>query len=661
MVQAFLKRNGILLVTFAVYLATVLGIVGLIDAAFYQTRKRDIIFDYANQIFPKDVQDSVESLARGWRMALSRSPRDEAAFDSLREQARKLVSGPTSIFEIIVRDGEGNVVSDEKADKFRRFNHFSNSLWLPWFSRRVSQEFYEPSSGKSMGWYTYYFTTPDTLPAEAQAEIAGLTARYRLGTLAIAGLLTALTALFTLRVLLPMRNVIDCIESSTGERTRFVRRAKNRLEELYNRMARDALLARLQERLGERIHAGEALAAWELARESCQFVADQYAPAALACIELIEDGTGRFCATGRHLVARRSPQADLPTEGRLADEIALASSRGPSGTVLLPTALGPRTALQVIPSLERSGSRYGLALSLGQGDRAPEGEAAADLLGRVTRILTRSLEALQARYAALERERGRASINLSRNLGHDLTNIIATSKLELMTLEALLGPNAPALNGERHAILGESLRGLLNSTRFLQEVVNLYRAYAFLRHPVLEERDANELINETVRLFSLSISDRVRFVLNLDPEAPKARVDSRLFKLALFNLFSNAVDAIRRGSSGEGGQGTITLTTATASGGGLRVSVHDDGPGIRNERGEPAQPAEIERIFALGYTLGREGEGEGLGLNWVRTIVQEIHEGSILAENAPEGGARFTLTFPPAEKTHTSNSAESAA
>jgi CheY-like chemotaxis protein len=64
----------------------------------------------------------------------------------------------------------------------------------------------------------------------------------------------------------------------------------------------------------------------------------------------------------------------------------------------------------------------------------------------------------------------------------------------------------------------------------------------------------------------------------------------------------------------------------------------DDGPGIEAP----------DRIFEPFYTTKPVGEGVGLGLAVVYRRMNEFG-GSIRAENRPEGGARFVLTFTPAE------------
>lgn len=69
------------------------------------------------------------------------------------------------------------------------------------------------------------------------------------------------------------------------------------------------------------------------------------------------------------------------------------------------------------------------------------------------------------------------------------------------------------------------------------------------------------------------------------------------------------------------------------------VRVTDSGPGIA--------PADLPRVFDRFYRAdtARSTPGTGLGLSIVRQVV-ESHGGSVRAERAPGGGARFNLVFP---------------
>jgi two-component system OmpR family sensor kinase len=101
---------------------------------------------------------------------------------------------------------------------------------------------------------------------------------------------------------------------------------------------------------------------------------------------------------------------------------------------------------------------------------------------------------------------------------------------------------------------------------------------------------------------------------------------------ALLNLLKNAVAHSAEGSR-------ITLTAAP-DGDDVRISVEDNGPGMR--------PGDTERVFdrffrTHGPRVG--GGGSGLGLAIVKRLV-ELHGGTVTAGNRPTGGAIFTIRLP---------------
>jgi len=100
----------------------------------------------------------------------------------------------------------------------------------------------------------------------------------------------------------------------------------------------------------------------------------------------------------------------------------------------------------------------------------------------------------------------------------------------------------------------------------------------------------------------------------------------------LRNLVENAVHYSPDGA-------TIRLEAARADGS-VRISVTDSGPGI--------PPEDLSRIFERFYRVDKSRArpgGTGLGLAIVKHLV-ELHGGEAVAENRPEGGARFVITLP---------------
>jgi signal transduction histidine kinase len=109
----------------------------------------------------------------------------------------------------------------------------------------------------------------------------------------------------------------------------------------------------------------------------------------------------------------------------------------------------------------------------------------------------------------------------------------------------------------------------------------------------------------------------------------------------LMRVFSNLCDNALRHTPGGG---TVVIE-ARQQGNLLEVAVTDSGRGI--------PPEALARVFDRFYRADTSRQvrtgGSGLGLTIVRAIV-EAHGGTIRAENAPKGGARFIFSLPIAEQ-----------
>ncbi|HET6279516.1 MAG TPA: ATP-binding protein, partial [Polyangia bacterium] len=100
------------------------------------------------------------------------------------------------------------------------------------------------------------------------------------------------------------------------------------------------------------------------------------------------------------------------------------------------------------------------------------------------------------------------------------------------------------------------------------------------------------------------------------------------------NLVTNAAQAI--GDRPQGG--TIVITAKPLAGQEQAdITVSDDGPGI------PA--AVLPRIFDPFFTTKDVGEGSGLGLSIVHSII-ERHGGTIRVDSRPGQGTIFHIVLP---------------
>src|SRR5208283_6132159 len=117
---------------------------------------------------------------------------------------------------------------------------------------------------------------------------------------------------------------------------------------------------------------------------------------------------------------------------------------------------------------------------------------------------------------------------------------------------------------------------------------------------------------------------------------PLVPLDESLCEQAFLNLVQNAYEAMQ--DDDEGNDGTLRVEVQLADRNdreGVELRLADTGPGV---------PEELrEEIFNPFVTTKKTGVG--LGLSIVSKIV-DGHHGSIHVENAPGGGAVFTVFFP---------------
>ncbi|MDI1431888.1 sensor histidine kinase [Polyangium sorediatum] len=127
----------------------------------------------------------------------------------------------------------------------------------------------------------------------------------------------------------------------------------------------------------------------------------------------------------------------------------------------------------------------------------------------------------------------------------------------------------------------------------------------------------------------------VAITLDVDKHLPLVALSEERLVQVLLNLLLNAADAVPKPG------GRIDLVARRAPEG-VRVEVHDNGPGVA--------PAIRDRLFEPFTTTKEIGKGTGLGLAVCRGLLESVG-GTIGVEHGEEGaGARFSFTVPLAAK-----------
>ncbi|APA85930.2 sensor histidine kinase [Paraburkholderia sprentiae WSM5005] len=127
-------------------------------------------------------------------------------------------------------------------------------------------------------------------------------------------------------------------------------------------------------------------------------------------------------------------------------------------------------------------------------------------------------------------------------------------------------------------------------------------------------------------------ADGARRPLNLADDHPElvANCDDLRLEQVLINLLGNALDAT---AGANPPRITVEVEAGDAD---LSIAVGDNGPGIPDDV--------LPRLFEPFFTTKEMGQGLGLGLAISSSIARDCG-GSIVARNAPHGGALFVLTL----------------
>lgn len=461
------------------------------------------------------------------------------------------------------------------------------------------------------------------------------------------------------QIVLPLRRVSRSLDSMSEEFIPVLDKPGASIEEAYNSMAKNARLTQLGVLLGELVSdtpqemiRGEDPVV-ETARKVPRIICDymNFGRVALFHQEdstnALDWGFGYDVKAGELRLPKHFAEKvdlDLLTRqktGQLvpAEDIPLPEPEG--------AAVSSGSQCAVVPLFHNNRPLCHAVLWAASSRTAPAQllESAENVRGEIEELFLKII----SRRALLDKEKNEVSIHLSTNLGHDLTNILATSKWDLGTIKKGFDLGIVQIEGtpvqkERYR---EAVSGLLDNARMLQEVVNIYRAFGYARRPSFERVEIQPLIRELANLFELSTSKSVEIAFDFKADSPRWVIEPRMLRLVLFNLLSNSVQSISKVlEMGGETSGEIIIETEITEEGWLAISILDGGTGFRNEAGELMNASELRKIFRYGFTTKRDEARGGLGLSWVWTIITEFHEGQLIPSNRSEGGAKMAVLIP---------------
>ena len=214
-------------------------------------------------------------------------------------------------------------------------------------------------------------------------------------------------------------------------------------------------------------------------------------------------------------------------------------------------------------------------------------------------------------------------------VSHELRTPLA--QIRMFTETLILGRVRTESERQRSLeIIDQEARRL---THLVENVLMFARSERGSSRVNLEPTDVAADVRDAIHGFAiLSRSRAVEIKPELQEDIVLA-VDRGALRQILLNLLDNAV---KYGPLGQ----RVTVGLALF-GGGVRLWVDDEGPGV--------PPEERARVFESFYRLERHAAspvaGSGIGLAIVRELVQ-LHEGRVWLDEAPGGGARVVVEFP---------------
>jgi Na+/proline symporter/nitrogen-specific signal transduction histidine kinase len=262
---------------------------------------------------------------------------------------------------------------------------------------------------------------------------------------------------------------------------------------------------------------------------------------------------------------------------------------------------------------------------------------------RYSRELEQKSRELEAAYAELrsanERltELDRMKDDFVSHVSHELR----TPLTSIRSFSEILHDNPKLDEATRSRYLTIVIQEAERLTRLINQVLDLAKLESGRAEWTMGEVDPREVVRHAVEATSqLFASGNVALEVELPDEAPPVLADRDRLIQVVINLIANAVKFCDERA------GRVRIALGLVPGGGVRVDVQDNGPGIAPRD----QDLIFEKFRQVGDTLTDKPRGTGLGLPISREIIRHF-AGRLWVESEPGKGATFSFVLPAAQRT----------
>ena len=230
---------------------------------------------------------------------------------------------------------------------------------------------------------------------------------------------------------------------------------------------------------------------------------------------------------------------------------------------------------------------------------------------------------------------GRLTGSIAHDFNNILTPILMTSHMLVKELEAGSGSHRRA-------------KRVLSASKRAKELVSRILELGRQSEPELRPVLMHEVVADTLELLRESMPPTLEIRLRLNAPQGHVMADETQMHQVLMNLCTNAYQAIGDASGVLDicveevalDADSAFMKTGLREGRYVCIDVRDTGTGM--------DAATIEQIFDAFYTTKAPGQGTGLGLAVVKSIINR-HDGAITVESQPGQGATFRVFLPMTE------------
>jgi len=228
------------------------------------------------------------------------------------------------------------------------------------------------------------------------------------------------------------------------------------------------------------------------------------------------------------------------------------------------------------------------------------------------------------RERAISAERIAAWQDVARTMAHEIKNPLWPIQSSIRSLKRAYQSN----RNDFESIFDECTETIAEEVESLRKIVDEFSQFARMPKPKLEECDLNEVMKDTLALYTGS-TEKVEIKIELAQNIPKIQGDKEQLSRAFINIITNAVQAMPGG-------GKLSISTSSSDQPEfVKVTFADTGIGM---------PLEVqEKIFQPYFTT--KESGTGLGMAVVHRVITD-HNGAIEVESQENVGTKFIISLP---------------